>query len=651
MRFRTGRLNLLAMPFALLIMAFLAVTALPAKSQEEGGGDPSFDYGTPIRTDSPRETFATFLRLSDDMEAALSDYISRPSFAGVSRLALLSDQLNALLDLDAQAPSSRREVGIRTWTYLMDIFRRIPPIDPDVLQDVEEVDDLGTTAFRIPDTPLSIVAITEGDKQGEYLFAASTVDIAPRFFRAVRPLPLRTTLEIDSFTGLGPQITGPLFPPGIVRAIPDPLRDLWLDTPIWKVGAMLAVIAALAAVLVGVERVRSAIRPNSRMRRLALQSVLPVTLLLAASVALPFVGFQINVSGRFATIIGSLQAAFAYVAYAWLFWLSIRILFEWVILSPRIPDQSLDANLLRLLSNALGILGVIVILAFGGQAIGIPIMSILAGLGIGGLAVALALRPTLENLVGGVMLYVDRPVRVGDFCSFGEQMGTVEGIGARSTTLRALDRSLISVPNAQFADMEIVNFANCDQMLVNETIGVRYETTPDQLRYLLVKLRRMLHAHPRIDSETVRVRFAGYGDSALKIDMRVYVETREWNDFFAVREDVFFRIYDIVTEAGSGFAFPSQTLYVGRDAGQDADRTEAAISAVEAWRASGRLPFPRMSAEEINGLEGTLDYPPRGSAGTSGADVTAEPLSRSEDTPERMAKAGTEDDQSTARPA
>ncbi len=86
----------------------------------------------------------------------------------------------------------------------------------------------------------------------------------------------------------------------------------------------------------------------------------------------------------------------------------------------------------------------------------------------------------------------------------------------------------------------------------------------------------MLHAHPRIDRETVRVRFAGYGDSALTIDLRVYVATHEWNDFFAAREDVFLRIYDLVTEAGTGFAFPSQTVFLGRDGGVDADRTEAA---------------------------------------------------------------------------
>jgi MscS family membrane protein len=277
---------------------------------------------------------------------------------------------------------------------------------------------------------------------------------------------------------------------------------------------------------------------------------------------------------------------------------------------------------------------VAVVLALGGQAIGLPVLSVLAGLGIGGLAVALAVRPTLENLIGGIILYIDRPVSVGDFCSFGEQKGTVVSVGIRSTKLRATDRTLISVPNAQFADMQIVNWAECDEMLINETLGLRYETTVDQLRYILAELRRMLHAHPRITSDTVRVRFWGYGMSELKVNVRVYATTREWNDFFAIREDVYFRIFEIVRAAGTDFALQSQTLYLGRDPGVDAEKGHKAEATVEAWRRSGALPFPRLRAEELERIDGTLDYPPRGSHEAGAEDLAsvpgAEPLSAPE---------------------
>ena len=415
--------------------------------------------------------------------------------------------------------------------------------------------------------------------------------------------------------------------------------------------------AFLALGIALLQRILQARTRRSQIGAVTLRAILPLAILGAVTIALPYVSHQINISGTFAEIMEKGETVVAHAAYAWLFWLVVRMLFEWVILSPSIPDQSLDANLLRLVSGVIGIIGAAVILAFGGQAIGLPILSILAGLGIGGLAVALALRPTLENLVGGVMLYIDRPVRVGDFCSFGDQKGTVEGIGIRSTKLRALDRTLISVPNAQFADMQIINWAECDQMLINETIGVRYETEPDQLRYLLARLREMLHSHPRIDSDTVRVRFAGYGSSTLDIDIRVYAETREWNDFFAIREDVFLRIYDIVTAAGTGFAFPSQTLYMARDGGMDAERGDAAKATVDQWRKEGRLPFPRLPRDAIERLEGTLDYPPKGSPETAGEDpqdaIGAERLSLGPDMPDAedagTAPSGDEADQDLIR--
>jgi MscS family membrane protein len=256
--------------------------------------------------------------------------------------------------------------------------------------------------------------------------------------------------------------------------------------------------------------------------------------------------------------------------------------------------------------------------------------------------VALAIRPTLENLIGGFILFLDKPIRVGDFCGFGAQSGTVESIGVRSTQIRGLDRTLITVPNAQFADMQIVNWARCDQMLIQLRIGLRYETAGDQLRYVLAKIREMFHAHPRIDPETVRVRFAGYGPSSLDILIRVYARTREWNDFYAIQEDVLFRIKEIVEQAGAGFAFPSQTLYLGSDADPDAERGEKARQEVATWRRAGRLPFPRFPAGVLERLAGTLHYPPRGSPDFNAGEpeqaageerLSAEPQERSQGAP------------------
>lgn len=248
------------------------------------------------------------------------------------------------------------------------------------------------------------------------------------------------------------------------------------------------------------------------------------------------------------------------------------------------------------------------------QNFGFNVTGLLAGLGVGGLAVALAAQKTVENLFGGLTLIADQPVRVGDFCRFGDQVGTVEEIGLRSTRIRTLDRTVVSIPNAEFSALRLENFARRDRIWLKTTVGVRYETTPDQLRYLLVEIKKMLVAHPKILADPARVRFAGFGASSLDLEIFAYVATSDINEFLAVREDIFLRIMDIVAAAGTGFAFPSQTLYVASDEGLDAERAAAAASQVKAWREGNSMPLPWLPASRQGELAGTLDYPPRGSA-------------------------------------
>jgi MscS family membrane protein len=304
---------------------------------------------------------------------------------------------------------------------------------------------------------------------------------------------------------------------------------------------------------------------------------------------------------------------------------------ESIISSPRIDATSLDANMLRMIAGILGGALGLGIIFYGANHLGVPLVPLVASLGVGGLAVALAARPTIENLIGGIILYTDRPVRVGDFCSFGDYTGTVERIGVRSIQIRAMDRTIITVPNATFADMEIINWARCDMMQILATIGLRYETKLEQLRYVLAKLREMCLAHPKIDNDTLRIRFTGYGSSSQDIEIRVYALTRDWNEFFAIQEDVMLRAGEIVEEAGTSFAFPSRTVYLGRDGGVDEKRGDAAMHQVQSWRGAGQLPFPNMARSRREQLADTLDYPPRGSPDAfnpeSPEDEAAEPLS------------------------
>jgi len=166
-------------------------------------------------------------------------------------------------------------------------------------------------------------------------------------------------------------------------------------------------------------------------------------------------------------------------------------------------DSSVDASLVCLAAKSVGILAIVVLLFRFAGDIGIPVYGLVTGAGVGGLAIALAARSTLENFMGALSLFTDRPVSVGDRCRFDEDqsgewrsVGRVESIGMRSTKIQKRDRSLLTIPNADFAQRHILNLSSCDRFLLATTLGLRYETTDDQLRYLLAELRELLHAHP-----------------------------------------------------------------------------------------------------------------------------------------------------------
>jgi len=238
----------------------------------------------------------------------------------------------------------------------------------------------------------------------------------------------------------------------------------------------------------------------------------------------------------------------------------------------------------------------------------------LAGLGVGGLAIALAVRPTLENLIGGFILFLDKPVGVGDLCRFGPELGVVEEIGLRSTRIRKHEDTIVSVPNSQFSQLQLENLSKREKTLFRVTLGLRYETTSEQLRYVLATLREMLLGHPEVSSERLRVRFRRIGDYSLDIEIFAYILTNDRSKYRAIREDLNLRIMDIVKDAGTGFAFPSQTAYFTQDLGLDAEKSREAETQVKEWRAQSRLPFPEFDKEDQIKLENKLDYPPTGSS-------------------------------------
>lgn len=212
----------------------------------------------------------------------------------------------------------------------------------------------------------------------------------------------------------------------------------------------------------------------------------------------------------------------------------------------------------RIAKVAIWVLGVVALLS----ELGYPIASLIAGLGIGGLAVALAAQKTVENLFGAFSIGADQPFREGDFVRVEDFVGTVEVIGLRSTKIRTLDRTLISVPNGKLAEMRLESYSARDRLRLACNVGLVYSTTPAQLRSVLTELELVLRAQPKIWSEAVVVRFKEFGDSSLNIEVMAWFQTADWAEFQLIRQEVLLQFMDVVSRAGSSFAFPTRTVHL-----------------------------------------------------------------------------------------
>ena len=217
---------------------------------------------------------------------------------------------------------------------------------------------------------------------------------------------------------------------------------------------------------------------------------------------------------------------------------------------------------LRLARRLMDFIAIVVGLMFVLHSFGINPSAALAGLGVGGIAVALAAQKTLENVIGGASLIMDGAVHVGDFFKVGQILGTIEAIGLRSTRVRTLDRTIITIPNSQMATMTLENFSARDQFWLRHLISLGYQTESARLNTVLSKARTLLEADPRILPATARVRLLRFAESSLELEVFAYVSARDWSHFLEIQEELLIKIKEVISSAGVNIAYPVRAVYL-----------------------------------------------------------------------------------------
>ncbi|HUC19051.1 MAG TPA: mechanosensitive ion channel domain-containing protein [Acetobacteraceae bacterium] len=538
------------------ILAWLAVPG-PARAADRAKDQP-FLLSMPDLS-SPRATIAA---LRTNTESAFKDLLAH-GLTWKQRPAVL--RMIATFDI-GNLPSPRQTMAaVTSAAELAFVLEKLPQGRLANAPGLAEVRRDHIAQWRVPGTPIVLMKIPSGPRAGDFVFSNGTEGMAGRLYQATKQEighggEYLTPVDAWSYS------PGPLIPRSLIRALPPPLLQPVLGQAVWQwIGLVLLALVSLAVMVrIALWGIRHDNRETRVIRRYG-QILAPVATCAIGAVMLLLSFYGLKIWGDTLETLITLVNLVFYVSIAWLAVAAIRRAQDGMIASLGVRSTSIDGQLINVVGTLINIAVVLFAMFFIADFIGVPLGPLLAGLGIGGLAVALAVRPTLENLIGGLTLFADRPVHVGDYCQIGEEMGAVEEIGLRTTKIRRVDDVLVTIPNAEMAQIRIINVARRRKFLFNPILGFRYETTARQLKEIEAGILGMLARHPRVIDEGGRVRLVGFGDFSVNLEIFAYLDVTRVADFAEVREELNFLILEIVKAAGVSFAFPSQTNYLARD--------------------------------------------------------------------------------------
>ncbi len=543
------RLTVAAAPRALLAVLLSVLTWTSAGGAEEPTEHPL----EPPDRSSPRATVSTF---HNAVDAAWAQYSAGdPTFRQTFREA------RECLDLREVPPLVLRQVAAESALLIKDVLDRIELPAPEAIPGVGEIAELAVTRWTVPHTEITLHLVTDGPRQGEWLFSPATVARAEEFFDRVRHLPYRPGMAGGHVQELR-SASDAILLMKLVEAMPSWFKREVGGMLAWQwfgLGLFVILIALAIAVLAALgRRWRHTDLPGRRLG----QFLVPLALMSLPAVGSFMIQRLFTLPGSPALSLELLLSALGFAGSVWLVGLAGSRAAELTIALGFRDARPLKQQLVRAIFRVATIVVITVIAVKALQSFGVPVAGLIAGLGVGGIAIALAAKNTLENFIGGIILYADQPVKVGDFCRFGDRLGTVEDVGLRSTRIRTLDRTLVTVPNADFAGLHIENLSGRDRILLREKIRLRYETTREQLEAVMAELEAMLRAHPKMSDERLRVRFNGFGESSQEVELYGYAETGKWPEFTKIREEVLLEVMAIIERSDTRLALPTEVQYV-----------------------------------------------------------------------------------------
>lgn len=573
---KTGRLSVI--PELRLVAALLAVWVLPLWAMPASAAEAS--ALKPIDTSNPRGTFQGFLEFMNDGYASGVGVVQ--SYLGSSKLYLMPEDVASIqrafryqqaaqraLDLSEVPPAMVHESARRLAVQLKEVLDRLglPPIES--IPDAPAMANAEVKAWTLPGSEIRIRRVDTGPRTGEYLFTAETVSRVPEFYDRVKDLPYKLGASVGwhdfaSYSPVGVAMAlGRIVPPRwLIDAPEHRVRTTFVDQPLWRwIGIVVVLGAGLAFVLLCLRlsrywssRAASAAPWAALLRPISVVIVTPLAALILAEV--------LRISGAVYEVFTlSLWTVF-YLALAWTVWVAGGAISATVIRMEGLRGGSIDSQLIRLVLRLVALVAAIAILVAGADRLGLPAYSVIAGLGVGGLAVALAAQQTLANLLGSLIIMFEKPFAIGHQIKVKDTEGTVEKVGFRSTQIRTPYDSLVTIPSSQLVNSAIDNLALREYREVKTMLNLTYDTPVDKLEGFVRGIKQILEAHPGTRKDKLQIFLYDFGPQSLDVLVKFFLRAPDRLAELAERQRLLLAILRLAEAEGVRFALPTESVHI-----------------------------------------------------------------------------------------
>jgi MscS family membrane protein len=514
----------------------------------------------PPDTSSPRATLKTFL---DSTNKALEAF-KRGQRAEARQLIIRAARC---MNLEQEAPSLRYVIGLSTAIYLKEVLDRIDiPPDEDI-PDEKTVQTQKISSWTIPYTEITIAAVKEGSSAERFLFTKDTVRNAEKFYDKVEKLPYRPGTGGGALYQELISTAGPIIPKGFIDRLPNWAKAEVYNQALWQwIGLALYFLIGAAIGLLIYHYSGKALalldrKFNWNLKGSLVGLILPVTLILFANAGLWFAIFVLHIINSNVYLpIAYVLTFLSYLGAVWLIGVLLNRVADLVIAMGRFSRGDMDVQLIRLGFQILTVVVVILAIINLGSRLGLPTYSLVTGLGIGGIAVALAGREALSNLIGTLMIILDRPFKIGDYIDLSDgERGAVAEVGFRSTRIRTRDDILISIPNSVMANSKMINeSAPVPLSRIRVKLGVAYGSDLKKVEEILLSVAHQIETV--VAEPAPRIRFRRFGDSALEFELLCWIDLPELKG--RTTHQLNWAIHEEFRKHGIEMPFPQRDVHI-----------------------------------------------------------------------------------------